>query len=296
MAAPARFRLRVALGYLSFALASFGLSLYLTFDYSLLIPRLSRALSQATGSEVSIANLEGYRLSGFRIRDLKLASPGPAPEGAAKSALTVDQLTLRLQLLPLLLGQRALTFSARLAGGALQGSLSQKGQQGRIALQIQGLTLDRISLEPWLGPGSLRLGGKLDGQVDLTSEELANPAKWAGKIEMTWGAGKIYPFKAKGVPIEELNYRTGNLKLNVKEGTAQLETLKLEGPDLPISVRGNLSLRAPFAQSILDISGTVEASPAYKEKMPLLNGLLPPEQKFTYTGTVENLASLVRTQ
>lgn len=293
MTTSVRSRLRPVLGYSLFALVSFVLSLYLTFDYSLLIPHLVQALEKSFGGQVSVGHIEGYRLSGFRIQEIKFAAPATEP-GAAPAALTVDQLNFRLQLLPLLWGKRALTFSARLAGGALQGFLARKNRHGQMEMQIQGLVLDRISLAPWLGPDSLRLGGKLDGKLNLTAEDIKNPTKWNGGIQLSWSAGKIYPFKARGVPIEEINYRTGELKLAIKDGSGQLESLKLEGPDLPIALRGALSLRAPLAQSILDLSGTVEATSAYKQKMPLLNGLLPPEQKFTYTGTVDNLAGLLR--
>ena len=282
------------LGYGLFALVSFLVSLYWTFDYSLLIPRLSQFLHQATGADVRIEELAGYRLSGVKIAGLTLAAPGLSQGGTAENSLTIDQITLRLKLLPLLLGRQTVAFSARLAGGGIEGLLSKRGQQARIALQVKGLVLDRIGLAPWLGKGAIKFGGKLDGKADLLAAELANPAKWAGEMALQWDAGKIYPFKAQGVPVEQVNYTKGDFKLKIKDGSATLETFRLLGPDLPIEVKGSVSLRAPLSQSYLDLAGTVDASPDYKKKMPLVAGLLPPEKKFTYQGSLSALTALLQ--
>ena len=163
-----------------------------------------------------------------------------------------------------------------------------------MALQVKGLILDRLSLSPLLGPGAIRLGGKLEGKAELAAEKLSNPAGWKGELEFRLGSGKIYPFQAQGIQVEEINYTRGDLKVKIQEGAATLENLKLEGPDLPLEAKGNISLRQPLSASVMDIAGTVEASPNYKQKMPMLNGLLPPEKKFTYQGTIGNLAALLK--
>lgn len=294
MSAPSRPVWQRALGYGLFALASFLVSLYWTFDYSLLIPRVSKELHDRTGADVRIEELSGYRLSGVNIAGLTLTAPGTSAGGTAENSLTVDKLTLRIELLPLLLGRRTVSVSARLAGGGIEGAVSQKGPQAKMDLQVKGLVLDRLSLGPWLGPGAIKLGGKLDGQAELLAAELSNPAKWAGEMEFQLGAGKIYPFKAQGVPVEQINYSRGDLKLKIKDGSANLETLKLLSPDLPLDVKGSLSLRAPFNQSYLDIAGTVEASPDYQKKVPLVAGLLPPEKKFTYQGSLASLTGFLK--
>jgi type II secretion system protein N len=294
MSAPVRSGWRRGLGYGLFALAAFLLSLYWTFDYSLLIPRFSQLLHQATGSDARIAELSGYHLSGVKIAGLILTAPGLAAGGTAENSLTIDQMTLRVKLLPLLIGRQTVSFTARLAGGGIEGVISRKGQQAKMDFQVKGLILDRVPLSPWLGPGAVRLGGKLFGKADLTAQELANPAKWAGEMEFQLGPGKVYPFKAQGVPVEEISYTRGDLKLKIKDGAANLETLKLLGPDLPLDVKGSISLRAPLSQSYLDITGTVEASADYKKKIPLLTGLLPPEKKFTYQGSLAGLTNVIK--
>lgn len=294
MSTPSRSLLRRGLGYGLFALLSFLVSLYWTFDYSLLIPRFSQLLRQATGSEVRIEELSGYHLSGVRIAGLTLTPPGLSAGSTAENSLTIDQMTLRVRLLPLLIGRQNVSFSARLAGGGIEGRVWKKGTEAKMNVQVKGLLLDRIGLDPWLGPGAIRLGGKLEGRADLAAQDLSNPAKWAGEIELQLGSGKVYPFKVQGVPVEEIAYSRGELKLKIKDGSANLETLKLLGPDLPLDIKGSVSLRAPLYQSYLDIAGTVEASADYKKKMPLLADLLPPEKKFTYQGSLAALMGALK--
>jgi type II secretion system protein N len=293
MSAPSRSSLKRGLGYGLFALFSFLLSLYWTFDYSLLIPRLTQILHEITGAEVRMEELAAYRVSGVKILRLTLTSPQTTPGSTIENSLTIDQLTLRLNLLPLLLSRHTIWFSAHMAGGGIEGVVSRKGLQARLEMKLRGLILDRISLGPWLGQGAIKLGGKLDGQAQVETPDLLNPAKWAGEMAFQLGAGKIYPFKAQGVPVEQINYTKGDFKLKLKDGSANLETFRLLGSDLPLEVKGSVSLRTPLNQSYLDISGTVEASPDYKKKMPLIASLLPPEKKFTYQGSLAALTALL---
>ena len=138
MSLPARTAVRQALGYGAFALFSFLFSLYWTFDYSLLIPRISQAIQQATGSEVRIEELEGYRLSGVRMAGITLSRPSLRAGATAESSLTVEQMTLRLNLVPLLWGRRSLSLTAGWPGAGSRASFRARASRRRWPCKSKG--------------------------------------------------------------------------------------------------------------------------------------------------------------
>lgn len=282
-------------GYAGFALVSLLLSLYLTFDYGQLKPMIKSGLESATGAKVEIGDLSSYRLSGISIRNIKMQFKGQAPavEGEDKppSILTMEKIKVRLKLLPLLIGRKSLSFNALFVGGRMDGSLSSSNSSLRLSANFANLMLDRIPMGS-LGDGNFRLGGKMDGKLRLKMPDTNDPAGWKGEMDVGLEAGKVFPFSYAGINLPEIKFSSGELKIMMDEGKANIEPLKLKSPDLPIDLTGALDLRLPWKNSFLDITGTINPSPKFQKQVPFISSVFQPNQAFSYKG---NLDALLRT-
>lgn len=289
-----KWHLRAA-GYLAFAVFAFLLSLYLTFDYSKLKPIIKSRLEEATGARVEIGSLSSYRISGIDIKNLKMkfsreeAKEGEQPQGPA--TLTIENLKLRLKLLPLVLGRRSISFDVLAAGGRLEGGFSSNKTGVRLNARLSNLTLDRVPLDPLVREG-FRLGGKMDGRIDLDVPDTNDPTGWGGELDIELKAAKIFPFTYMGVDIPEIPFSAGKVLVKIDQGKADIDPVKLDSKDLPVDLKGTLELRNPWPKSFMNIEGTIKPGSDFQKSVPFITSAFSPTQPFTYKG---NLDALLKT-
>jgi type II secretion system protein N len=227
---------------------------------------------QKAGQRLSVEKLEGYWVTGIRAQKIKMTSATGDPSKPV-SELSADEVTFRLQLLPLLIGKKVVKFDAAVMGGTLKGSLDLGSKERSVDATLQGLSLGEVTpLTQVLG---LPMEGKLSGAVHLQFPE-GRASKANGTItlelaEMAVGDGK------SGLGLPKFTIGTLPIEGEVKDGTVTISRFSVSGRDLDLQGSGKLMLRdTSLAEAQSDLVLRFRFSDKYKGKDEKTTALLGP--------------------
>jgi len=275
-----RKRLLRAGAYFAFFILAFLFSFYLTFDPTHIIgPRLKSAMA-SKGLEIDFAQLDNYRLSGFSAQDVTITPI------KLKTAIKIDELRARIAILPLIWGRTSYSFSARLYEGEISGKIVESKKGLAAKLEAKKVDLSRLEVSK---PDALWVMGTLNGNADLNLTPSDDPKKWRGQIQGGFGKGKLTSFTFQGFHLPEIQMDGLSLDLSLNSGRAEIKSLELKSPDLPLSGKGQIELRDPFLNSLIQLEAKINPSNAYLEQAPLLQAVLPPDKTIRYNATFSAL-------
>jgi type II secretion system protein N len=190
------------------------------------------------------------------------------PAGHADRALVLDTLRVDVAVLPLLRGRIDADLTWEAYGGKARGSwsLEREGDGARLSLDQfgQGFEVGRL---PGLPEGSWQ--GVL--QINFNDRWL-NEAWWLGE-----GAGSVEVSRLKvdglsvgGFPVSGIEFDkvTGQVALN--GGTITLQRLAAQGPLGKVSGDGTVLVRAPWTESVINLTLRLEPTADAKARVPML--------------------------
>ncbi len=255
--------------YFGYTSVLFLLFLLLSFPHDLLVRRALSSLSQGPVgvdfAEVNFAWIEGYQLSSLRI--------GPAAEDGQGPYLECSRLWIRPALGALLRGNPYdLLLHAELYGGSAQGEVRM--QQGNLdgTLQWKDLNLGRYrTLTALLDEG--QIAGRLSGSATFESHGSRVDAG-QGTGEFLLEGGALTAAKISGFPVPDLHLRQTKFKFTVRSGRLEIQDFQATG-DVDIQGSGNVTLREPVSESILNLRTTIQQSLATPDAIKTLVGLIP---------------------
>jgi type II secretion system protein N len=292
--------LALAAGYSAFFVCFFFFSFYLSFNPDFLAGPLAKALQSSWGplkdKKITIDQVARHRLFGLDLRGIKIASSaGPGPEATAPT-FVIERCILHPRVLSLpglfsaLKEQRPpainlSSFSLHLADGRIKGALRTSPRVFFLEADIKdALHLDKLRL-PSARFKDTKLDGILDGTMTFDYRDLKDPATWKGELKL-----ELDKLGLKNLSLlEDLEMDKGTLIAKIKGAKIIIETLKLQGDDLPMNLQGTIELRNPFPQSFLEIKGPLEQGEDFKAKNALAASFLPNNRNFTYNGTIDAL-------
>lgn len=277
---PPRFKLNpnpkllVWAGYVAYFLFCFVTFSYLTFPYDRLEEFAQQQLAANAGGKggqqavkLEIGSISPYWPPGLTLHDVAVEQPNEG--GTSKVGLTLDALTARLRVLPLLVGKRSIGFSAEQGVGSLSGSVSASETRNEIDVEFEAMDAEALGL-----PGLLQLPikGQLDGSIALALSAI--PTESDGDIALTiqnlqLGDGKAkvpVPGMRDGITVERINAGTLTMNLEVRQGVIEIKTLTTDGPDLKLTGSGNIKLAEDMGRSRLDLLLELNFSEAYKAR------------------------------
>lgn len=261
-------------GYVAYFLFCFVTFSYLMFPYDRLEEFAQQQVAANTGDKnganamkLEIGSISPYWPPGLTLHDVALEKPNEG--GASKVGLTLDAVTARLRVLPLLVGKRSISFSADQGAGSLSGSVAASETRNEIDLEFEAMDADAIGLAGIL---QLPIKGQLDGTVALALSAI--PTESDGDIALTiqnlqLGDGKSkvpVPGMRDGITLERINAGTLTMNLEVRQGVIEVKTLTTDGPDLKLSGSGNIKLAEDVGRSRLDLLLELTFSEAYKTR------------------------------
>ncbi len=126
-------KLIIGAGYGLFFVLAFGFSFYLTFD-PMQVKGWLESNAQKSGISLNISQLDKYWLSGVQARSVTVTTRN-------RTTFKIDQLRVRLALLPLLIGRKKLAFQANLYGGKISGSIQQATRGYKTNFDAQNVDL-----------------------------------------------------------------------------------------------------------------------------------------------------------
>lgn len=271
-------KILIGLGYFVFFLFCLFLSLYLTFDPQP-IKNLAQDYFEKKGWSLEIGQVSKYRLSGIRAQKVILQKQN------SSSKFQIDQLRLRLSIVPLLVGSSQIKLQALLYGGKLQGKIEKRKRKIKTRFEIEKIDLARLSA----GSGGLQIKSRLSGKARLSLGNQNNPRTWQGMMIFQLGAGELSSFEYQGMEVPGIKISGGKLELEINQGKAEIKTLELLSPDFPFQLKGEIEFRTPLERSLITLKGTLSPQEQYLEKFPLLSSLLSPDKTFSYKGTLSGI-------
>lgn len=162
-------------------------------------------------------------------------------------------------------------------GGEVEGNFTTSGGMNRAIITIDGLQLQRYPLA-----NSFLDGGTVAGLLSgvLTVENRAGDASdthAAGEIDLDKASitdGKFNVFTLPAVHIDK-----AAMKFSMQGGRLDVQELEANGPELRLSLSGQIAIRQPVSDSVLNLKLTALPGPNSPEEVKNLLALLPPPPK-----------------
>jgi type II secretion system protein N len=272
------------LGYALFTVLAFFVALLWSLPHDLIATRAVDTALAAAPVGITFRSVRFAFPNGYRFTDVRVT---PADRGEALASL--GELTVRLPLAAILTGDlRQAAFSGRAYGGRFSGRVAVSGAS------VSGeLDAHDVSLEPALAPFvpppgriggvaavSLRLAG--DGRTTQSSE---------GAVELSIVELALDQVSVRGIRVPDLSFPKVAGEAQVFGTRLQLKEFRAAGPDLSLAASGDVLLREPTPQSVLNLRLTIDVPPGAQPGLRVATALLPkrsPGQDPGYTlkGTI----------
>lgn len=256
--------------YFAYAGLLFAVFLLVTFPYDVI---LRRALAGLDGGGVSVG-FQDARFAWHRGIALDRFTLHSADTAIAAPVLEADHVWVRPSLAALLRGNPyALELRAELYGGTARADADFSNEQmvGRVDLDALSLGRYRL-LASMLEEG--RLGGRVDAEFAFETTLAAPDAgQVLGSVRLTRAA--IEAAKIAGFGVPDIHVEAGEVEFAYRNGRLDLSELRAEGKEILLSADGQISLRAPVADSILNLSAIVGPGPEAPDAIRGLLELIP---------------------
>jgi len=232
--------------------------------------KFTAILAWATGAPVRI----GFRTialafpNGYRLTDVRVT-----PNGKSEPIATLSEVTVRLPLTALLTAdfQRA-AFSGRAYDGDFAGQVSVAG--GRVAgeLEASGVRLE-TALAPFVPPP-----GRVEGEASL-SLHLAGDGRTTqsseGEVGLSARDLKLEQVSVRGIRLPDVAFPTVDAAAQIYGSRLQVKDTSATGDDLNFGASGDVLLRDPLQQSVLNLRLTIEVPATAQPALRIATGLLP---------------------
>lgn len=280
-------------------LAVFG---YLSFPYDKLKDRViaefdraqqkSQRRGKASGDpmRLEIAEIDSHWLTGVELVGAKLTLPPKKPSKAATmmaftgggdkdkappkpSVIQIDRATVRVRILPLLIGDVMIDFHLEALGGTIDGS-APVGSEGDVEVELAGLQLndlgplrDMVEGLPILGVvgGSVRLTpkegkfGKADGKLELRIDE----------VVIGDGVTKVLGFALPGAQVGQIA-----IDATITDGLLTIDEMTAHGRDFELVGEGKVKLHESWDRAQADFFLKFKFADGYRNKNETTKGLL----------------------
>ena len=267
---PRRLPDRTTFLYAIYTIVLFFVFLIITFPHDLLVRSLAERIASQAGWRVQYEAVHLTPWGGYRFTDLKLL-----PSGDDDPWFTALHVGLRPTLSAL---ARRQAFPLSFHGDAYGGSFSGVFDQG----ELSNLDLDWSDVDLANYPRVTKIlegnwGGHFTGEVHLSGKDALNTLDGRGHV--TIKDASLTQGKAAGFTVPELHFSSGEGDFEMKAGKLELKSVKLSGTELDAELKGQVYLRAPAEQSLLNGTLTVKPVPGSPSGIEGLLTLLNRNQK-----------------
>jgi type II secretion system protein N len=249
----------------------------LTFPYAMLRDRIVFSFNddqRTTGGqqELRIESLDGYWLSGVRMKGVQLLTASSEP-GKVPTKIEIDEATVRYSILPALVGSGDIDFSADAFGGHVTGSYDSHGKDRSFEATIDGIDVGKVT--PLVKLVGVPLDGKLGGSVRLSLPE-GRVSKATGSLSLESKDTAVGDGAAKlkgALALPKLEVGTITLGADVKDGVVKVTKFISSGKSLDLQGDGRITLRDQVADAICDMQVRFRINDAYRTKNEVTQSL-----------------------
>ncbi len=213
-------------------------------------------------------------LRGIELQRPRLVSddPGRPP------FLEATSLFVRPGLSGLLRGEvRSLQVGGQLYGGTLDGSFAS-GDLQRGTITLDGVQLQRYPLLAEFVSGG-QIAGILSGAATLEGH-VGDLADLRAAGELTLAKVSVTDAKWNGFVIAPLHFDSITAKFSQQGNRLEIQEFEADGKELQISANGQIAVRAPLADSVLNLKLSLAPGPECPDEMKaVLAAIMPPPAK-----------------
>ncbi len=251
------------MGYALYVVVAFTVFLVWLFPVERLQTRLLDEIGRRAQATVTVQQRDWVFPLGVGWKGVSFA-----PLDRPDHAVTLDALRVRVAVFPLLRRRIDADVTWEAYGGKARGnwSMQREGAGARLSLDQFGQGFD-VGRLPGVPDGSWQ--GVL--QADLNCRWL-NEAWWLGEgtgsVEVT--GFKVDNLTVGGFPVNGIEFESvaGHLALN--GGTITLQRLTAHGPLGKVSGDGTVLVRAPWTESVINLTLKIEPAAGAADRVPML--------------------------
>jgi type II secretion system protein N len=277
----------IASGLAVVFLGSCCLSGYLFFPYGRLTdlvvqeieyPKGPTGERRASGTEIDIGSVSPTLIpGGATLEDVRIVKRGTRPEDEPLE-VSIEEVTARIGIFSLLLGDTSVSFDAEIGGGTIEGEFSDGGSETAIEATIEEVDLAELGILRSLMKG-VPIEGQLNGEIDLTVND--EPEDTDGRVDLTIEGLLIGDGVAKfpieglgdGITVEQIDAGDLTLALDVENGTATVETFGADGQDIQLEGEGTITVVRPLQGSNLNLFIGFKFSDSYRDRNDRTRGM-----------------------
>jgi len=255
--------------YGSYGAALFGVFLLVTFPYDVIIKRALAGFNGPVTIAFHDAGFAWHR--GIVVNRLALHSVEPT---LVSPVLEADRVWVRPALGSLLRGNPyGIEVQADIYGGNAYADADMAN-----GLLVGQLTLDALSLGRYRLLASMLEEGRLGGRVDArftfeTTLAAPDAGQILGSIRLTRAA--LEAAKIAGFGMPDIHIDNGEIEFAYRNGRLDLTELTARGREILLDADGQISLRAPVEDSVLNLRASIAPGPEAPDDIRGLLELIP---------------------
>jgi len=217
---------------------------------------------------------------GLKARNMEISSE----KGAI---LKVDEVSIRLNILPILTGVVKFSFNARIGAGVISGEYSPS-RGGLAVLEAKSLQFEEIPFFNTVTGATVKGGLTISGNIHELNK---SPT---GKLQLEVRGADLRGVKIGETPLPDASYHTVRGMLSVKSGRATLESFTLQGDGIFVRLKGDIPLGAAPSATPLNLTLELMPKPEFLEKQKFVFLLLlkyvssPGSYQIPIRGTLAN--------
>jgi type II secretion system protein N len=230
------------------------------------VARLNQWERETNGQmEFKIDELGPSWLNGVSAKGVQLITPSPEP-GKPPVVMKVDEASVNISLLGLLVGSHNVSFSAAVAGGSLKGQWDESSKERSFDITVDGVDLAQL---PMVSQAvKLPVEGTISGTIKLTMPDL-KMSKASGSVSLETANFSAGDGKAKLmglIALPKLTLGTMTVSGDAKDGVLKFSKLSAGGKDVELQGDGRLQLREQLPESFCDLNLKLKINDAYRGK------------------------------
>jgi type II secretion system protein N len=242
------------------------------FPHHVVVQRMLKSID-LPGMRLDVADTRFAWWHGFELERVRLTPLDPDQP----AFLEIGSLFVRPGLSGLVRGQfNSAHLDGLLYGGGVGADLSNADGTRRAAVTIDGLQLQRYPLlTSWLGQGTIT--GLLSGLATVENGE-GGEVRAAGELALDRASAS--DVKINDIfTLPTLHFDKTTTKFSVQNSRLDLQELDANGPEIKLSVSGQIALRQPIGDSVLNLKVVALPGPNPTDEVKGMLTLLPPVAK-----------------
>jgi type II secretion system protein N len=268
-------RIAPKVGYPLFYLFCLLVFLSWTFPFETLRDRIVATFNAQQRSvasnpqELFIDELDSSFITGIKAKGVRLVQPSADPDKPPVE-IRIDEARARISLLPLIIGNRNVSFRVEAFDGVVSGRFEDTGKQRTVEVEFDGVDVGRIdAIAAQVG---FPLSGRLNGALKLELPE-GKASKGNGNVnleisEMHAGDDKELTVKTPLGPFTLPRLKVGNFAVNgeAKDGVLKLTKIGASGGDVDVNGDGRVQLREIATEAMMDVALKFKINDSYRSK------------------------------